>query len=129
VCSSDLFSELLARIQALLRRTAGGKEPTRLAFRDIELDVVKRKVTRQGREVILQPREFAVLEYLMRQRGSVVSKVMLIENVWEYSFDPQTSVVETTVSRLRARLNEGFEHTSDPIRTIRGVGYALADIG
>lgn len=121
------FSELLARIQALLRRATGGVEPTRLTCRDIEMDVLKRRVTRRGREVPLQPREFAVLEYLLRQKGCVVSKVMLIEHVWEYSFDPETSVVETTVSRLRSRLNEGFDPGDDPIRTLRGVGYLLSD--
>jgi two-component system OmpR family response regulator len=121
------FSELLARIQALMRRVAGGVEPTRLTCRDIEMDILKRRVTRRGREIALQPREFAVLEYLMRHKGSVVSKVMLIEHVWEYSFDPETSVVETTVSRLRSRLNEGFETAADPIRTLRGVGYVLTD--
>jgi two-component system OmpR family response regulator len=121
------FSELLARIQALLRRVAGGAEPTRLTCRDIDMDLVRRRVTRHGREIPLQPREFAVLEYLLRHKGSVVSKVMLIEHVWEYSFDPETSVVETTVSRLRSRLNDGFDVAADPIRTLRGVGYLLAD--
>jgi two-component system OmpR family response regulator len=121
------LSELLARIQALLRRATGGVEPTRLTCRDIEMDVLKRRVTRRGREVPLQPREFAVLEYLLRQKGCVVSKVMLIEHVWEYSFDPETSVVETTVSRLRSRLNEGFDPGDDPIQTLRGVGYLLPD--
>ena len=119
------FSELLARIQALIRRSTGRAEPTRLVIGDLELDIVKRRVTRQGREIPLQPREYAVLECLMRHPGSVVSKVMLIEHVWEYSFDPETSVVETTMSRLRAKLNEGLPGGPDLIHTIRGVGYVL----
>ena len=119
------FSELLARIQALVRRATGGAEPVRLVSGDLEMDVVKRRVTRGGREVALQPREFSLLEYLMRHQGNVVSKISLMEHVWDYSFDPETSVVETAVSRLRAKLNEGRPAESDLIQTVRGIGYVL----
>lgn len=119
------FSELLVRVQALVRRASGVVEPVRLADGDLEMDLVKRKVTRSGREIALQPREFTLLEYLLRHKGSVVSKITLMEHVWDYSFDPETSVVETTVSRLRNKLNEGFEGQPELIRTVRGVGYVL----
>lgn len=119
------FSELLARIQALIRRSAGAAEPTRLTVNDLDLDIVKRQVFRRGVEINLQPREFAVLELLMRHQGNAVSKAMLIERVWGYHFDPETSLVETTISRLRTRLNEAFPGHPDPIRTLRGVGYVL----
>jgi DNA-binding response OmpR family regulator len=119
------FSELLARIQALVRRATGGAEPVRLVSGDLEMDVVKRRVTRGSREVALQPREFSLLEYLMRHQGNVVSKISLMEHVWDYSFDPETSVVETAVSRLRAKLNEGRPAESDLIQTVRGIGYVL----
>ncbi|NTV94434.1 MAG: response regulator transcription factor [Thiobacillus sp.] len=119
------FSELLVRVQALVRRATGVVEPVRLADGDLEMDLVKRKVTRSGREIALQPREFTLLEYLLRHKGSVVSKITLMEHVWDYSFDPETSVVETTVSRLRNKLHEGFEGQPELIRTVRGVGYVL----
>jgi two-component system OmpR family response regulator len=119
------FSELLVRVQALVRRASGVVEPVRLAEGDLDMDLVKRRVLRAGREISLQPREFALLEYLLRNKGRVVSKVMLMEHVWDYSFDPETSVVETTVSRLRNKLNEGCEGAPDLIRTVRGVGYVL----
>lgn len=119
------FSELLARVQALVRRATGTSEPIRLVAGDLEMDVLRRRVTRAGREIALQPREFTLLEYLMRQQGSVVSKISLMEHVWDYSFDPETSVVETTVSRLRAKLNEGRSPEADLIQTVRGIGYVL----
>jgi two-component system OmpR family response regulator len=119
------FSELHARIQALARRASGVAEPVKLIAGELEMDLVRRKVTRAGREIQLQPREFTLLEYLLRHRGSVVSKLTLIEHVWDYSFDPQTSVVETTVSRLRTKLQEGTDGGGDLIRTVRGVGYAF----
>jgi two-component system, OmpR family, response regulator len=119
------FSELLARVLALVRRARGMVEPVRLEEGNLEMDIVKRRVSRGGREIVLQPREFALLEYLLRHKGSVVSKIMLMEHVWDYSFDPETSVVETTVSRLRNKLNEGFEGEPELIRTVRGVGYVL----
>ncbi len=117
------FSELLARVQALARRAAGALEPVMLGAGALEMDLVKRLVTWQGREIALQPREFDLLAYLMRNKGSVVSKVMIMEHVWDYGFDPETSLVETTVSRLRAKLGEGG--AGDLIHTVRGVGYAL----
>lgn len=119
------FTELLARLEALVRRASGAAEPTRLRAWDIEMDLVKRKVTRGGREILLQPREFSLLEYLLRHQGSVVSKNALIEHVWDYNFDPATSVVETTVSRLRNKLMEGDEAQHDLIRTVRGIGYVI----
>ena len=119
------FSELLARLEALTRRASGVVEPMRLIGADIEMDLIRRKVTRAGREILLQPREFSLLEYLLRHQGNVVSKNTLIEHVWDYNFDPATSVVETTVSRLRNKLTEGFDELRDPIRTVRGVGYVI----
>ncbi|MDD5391258.1 MAG: response regulator transcription factor [Gallionellaceae bacterium] len=115
------FSELLARLQALVRRATGALEPVRLSVGDLEMDLVKRRVLWRGQEIILQPREFALLEYLLRNKGRVVSKVMIMEHVWDYGFDPETSLVETTVSRLRGKLLEGAEL----IETVRGVGYVL----
>lgn len=118
------FSELVARLLALVRRANGVAEPVKLLLDDLEMDLVRRKVVRGGREVVLQPREFNLLEYLLRHRGSVVSKSTLMEQVWDYNFDPETSVVETTLSRLRNKLNEGVEG-KDLIRTVRGVGYVI----
>lgn len=115
------FSELLARLQALMRRATGALEPVRLSVGDLEMDLVKRRVLWRGQEITLQPREFALLEYLLRNKGRVVSKVMIMEHVWDYGFDPETSLVETTVSRLRGKLMEGAEL----IETVRGVGYVL----
>jgi len=117
------FAELLARLQALIRRGTGVVEATRLVVGEVELDIVKRRVLRAGRIIELQPREFSLLEYLMRNVGCVVSKTMIMEHVWNYDFDPTTSVVDTCVCRLRAKLNEGFP--LELIRTLRGVGYVL----
>jgi two-component system OmpR family response regulator len=89
------------------------------------MDLVRRKVTRAGREIQLQPREFSLLEHLLRHQGHVVSKNALIAHVWDYNFDPATSVVETTISRLRNKLMAGFESQGDVIRTVRGVGYVI----
>ncbi len=115
------FSELLARLQALVRRATGALEPVRLGVGELEMDLMKRRVLWRGQEITLQPREFALLEYLLRNKGRVVSKVMIMEHVWDYGFDPETSLVETTVSRLRGKLLEGAEL----IETVRGVGYVL----
>jgi len=115
------FSELLARLQALVRRATGALEPVRLSAGDLEMDLVKRRVLWRGQEILLQPREFGLQEYLLRNKGRVVSKVMIMEHVWDYGFDPETSLVETTVSRLRGKLMEGAEL----IETVRGVGYVL----
>jgi len=119
------FSELLSRLQALIRRASGVADPVRLIAGDLEMDMVRRTVTRAGREILLQPREFGLLEYLLRHRGSVVSKTTLMEQVWDYSFDPETSVIETTVSRLRNKLQDGANADVVLIRTVRGVGYVF----
>lgn len=115
------FSELLARVQALIRRASQAPEATRLTCGDIELDLVTREVTRGGEAVSLQPREFTLLAYLMRHPGRPVSKTMILEHVWDYSFDPQTNVVDVVVSRLRTKIDP--EKTR--LETVRGVGYIL----
>ena len=120
------FSELLARLQALMRRASGATESTCLTLGDLKLDILKRRVMRGGRLVDLQPREFSLLEYMMRNVGKVVSKTTIMEHVWDYNFDPETNVVETCVCRLRIKLNENAGR--EIIRTVRGVGYVLDEI-
>jgi len=115
------FSELLARIQALIRRASQTTEPTKLTVGDLTLDLLTRQVTRGSETLDLQPREFSLLEYLMRNVGRTVTKTMVLEHVWDYSFDPQTNVVDVLVHRLRAKIDP--EKTR--LHTIRGVGYAL----
>ncbi len=117
------FSELLARVQALIRRVSAIPEATTLGLRGLELDTQRRKVTLDGERVELQPREFELLEYLMRNTGRVVSKTMIMEHVWDYNFDPQTNVVEARMCRLRSKI----ERPGEPplIHTVRGVGYVL----
>jgi len=115
------FSELLARIQALIRRATQAVEPTRLVVGELVLDLVSREVTLKGQPVELQPREFTLLAYLMRNAGRPVTKTMILEHVWDYSFDPQTNVVDVLVHRLRSKVDP--EHTR--IETRRGVGYIL----
>ena len=117
------FTELLARVQALIRRAGREAEPTRLLAGELSMDLLKREVMRAGKELELQPREFALLEYLMRNAGRVVSKTMIIEHVWGYDFDPLTNVVDVLVSRLRHKVDREFEEKM--IQTHRGVGYAL----
>jgi len=117
------FSELLARVQALIRRTSGTVEPTSLTIGDLSLDLLSREVLRSGKQLDLQPREFALLEYLMRNAGRVVSKTMIMEHVWDYQFDPATNVVEARICRLRDKTDRGFDKKL--IHTIRGVGYVL----
>jgi two-component system OmpR family response regulator len=117
------FAELLARLQALLRRTAGASEPTRLTVGDLTLDLLSRRVERAGTALDLRPREFALLEYLMRHPGRVLSKTMILSHVWGYSFDPGTNVVDVLVSRLRDKVDEGFD--TKLINTVRGAGYVL----
>jgi two-component system OmpR family response regulator len=117
------FSELLARIQALIRRSQGATEPTRLTAADITMDLVTRKVERAGRPLDLRPREFALLEYLMRNAGRVVSKTMIMEHVFDYSFDPRTNVVDVLVFRLREKVDRDFDVKR--IQTVRGIGYVL----
>lgn len=117
------FSELLARVQALIRRSSGSTEPTRLAVADLSMDMIARRVTRGDREIELQPLEFSLLEYLLRNTGRVVSKTMIMEHVWDYHFDPQTNVVEARICRLRDKLDRDF--SPKLIHTVRGVGYVL----
>jgi two-component system OmpR family response regulator len=117
------FSELLARLQALARRASGGAEPTRLTVADVTLDRLSREVWRGGRRIDLQPLEFSLLEYLMRNAGRVVSKTMIMEHVWNYSFDPMTNVVESRICRLRDKLDRGADRPL--IHTVRGVGYTF----
>jgi two-component system, OmpR family, response regulator len=117
------FSELLARIHALLRRAADAAEPTRLVVGDLTIDLLARQVTRAGAHIDLQAREFALLEYLMRNTGRPVSRTMILQHVWNYSFDPQTNVVEVLVSRVRSKVDADLG--APMIHTIRGVGYVL----
>lgn len=117
------FAELLARVQALMRRSHGMAEPTRLTYADLNLDLVSREVTRSGRRIELQPLEFSLLAYLMRNAGKVVSKTMIMEHVWNYNFDPQTNVVEARICRLRDKIDKGFEPKL--LHTLRGVGYVV----
>jgi two-component system, OmpR family, response regulator len=117
------FSELLARIQALIRRSHGVTEPTRLIAADLTMDLVTRKVERAGRGLELRPREFALLEYLMRNAGRVVSKTMIMEHVFDYNFDPRTNVVDVLVFRLREKVDRDFDVKR--IQTVRGIGYVL----
>jgi two-component system OmpR family response regulator len=120
------FSELLARVQALIRRATHVVEPTTLTATGITLDLLSREVTREGRRIELQTREFALLELLMRHPGRVVAKTMILEHVWDYSFDPQTNVVDVLVHRLRAKVDKDFDVKL--IHTIRGVGYVLKPV-
>ena len=117
------FAELLARLQALLRRAGATAEPTRLVVGELSLDLLSRRVERAGRPIDLRPREFALLEYLMRHPGRVLSKTMILSHVWGYSFDPGTNVVDVLVSRLRDKVDEGFD--TKLIHTVRGAGYVL----
>ena len=119
------FSELLARVEVLSRRraAAASAEPTHYKVADLELDRLTRKVTRAGEDIALQPREFRLLEYLMRNAGQVVTRTMLLENVWDYHFDPQTNVIDVHVSRLRAKLDNG--QAVPLLQTVRGAGYSL----
>ena len=119
------FSELLARIQALIRRSASLAESTTLTVGDLRMDIIKRQVFRAGNKIDLQPLEFSLLEYLMRQDGRVVSKTMIMEHVWDYNFDPQTNVVEARICRLRDKIDRPFDKKL--IHTIRGVGYVLEE--
>jgi len=115
------FSELLARVQALIRRSTNASEPTRLVVGDLTMDLLNRQVTRAGEHFELQAREFSLLEYLMRHAGRVVTKTMILEHIWDYSFDPQTNVVDVLVCRLRNKI----DRDKTMIHTIRGVGYVL----
>jgi two-component system, OmpR family, response regulator len=117
------FSELLARVQALIRRATRTTETTTLSVGDLQMNLVTREVIRSGQKLDLQAREFGLLEYLMRNAGRVVSKTMILEHVWNYSFDPQTNVVDVLVCRLRNKVDRDFK--TKLIHTLRGVGYVL----
>ena len=117
------FAELLARVQALVRRSTRVPEPSTLTVEDLVLDLLSRRVTRGGKAIDLRPREFALLEYLMRNPGVVVSKTMILSHVWEYNFDPQTNIVDVLVSRLREKIDRPFDKKL--LHTVRGVGYVL----
>jgi two-component system OmpR family response regulator len=117
------FSELHARLEALLRRGGAAPAETRLRVGDLELDLLSRSVTRAGRPIELLPREFQILEFLMRHSGQVVTRTMLLEQVWNYHFDPKTGVIDVQISRLRQKLDKGFERPM--LQTVRGAGYCL----
>lgn len=119
------FEELLARVEALGRRTYQGAPSTHLKVADLEMDVLSRKVRRANQTINLQPREFRLLEYLMRHSGQVVTRTMLLENVWDYHFDPQTNVIDVHVSRLRSKIDRDFD--SPLLYTVRGAGYMLRE--
>ena len=121
------FAELLARLEALLRRRGAPAAETRLRLADLELDLLSRTATRGGRAIELQPREYLILEYLMRHSGQVVTRTMLLEAVWDYHFDPQTNVIDVHISRLRQKIDRGFERPL--LHTVRGAGYCLRDAG
>ncbi len=117
------FSELLARIQALIRRATNSPEPSTISAGALRIDLRARTVSRDGRPILLQPREYALLEYLARNAGRIVSKTMIIEHVWDYNFDPHTNVVESRICRLRDKIDAGF--ATPLIHTVRGMGYVL----
>lgn len=119
------FSELLARIQALIKRTHRDIQSTSLSVGELTIDLLSRAVYRAGIKIDLQPKEFSLLEYLMRNKGQVVSKTMIMERVWDYNFDPQTNVVEARLSKLREKVDKGF--STQYIYTVRGLGYVLKD--
>ncbi|WP_165186640.1 response regulator transcription factor [Caulobacter soli] len=121
------FAELAARVAALGRRAPVGEVPALLRVADVEMNLLRREVRRGGRLVELQPREFALLEQLLRNAGRVVTRTMLLDRVWNFGFDPKTNIVETHMSRLRGKLNQGF--TRSAIRTVRGSGYMMEDDG
>ncbi|MDX1742407.1 MAG: response regulator transcription factor [Ruegeria sp.] len=119
------FQELHARIEALLRRPQEAEDSPTLTCRDLEMDLLTRKVTRNGREITLTPREFQILEFFLRRKNRVVSRTMLLEGVWDYHFDPNTNVVDVHISKLRRQLDEGGEPPL--IETVRGAGYMISD--
>ena len=119
------FAELLARVQALIRRASGAAEPSSLVVGDLSMDLLTRKVIREGEKIDLPPLEFSLLEYLMRNAGNVVSKTMIMEHVWDYNFDPQTNVVEVRICKLRDKIDNDFEKKM--IHTVYGAGYVLEE--
>ncbi len=117
------FAELIARVEALSRRRETGSVQTLLKVGELEMDLIARTVHRQGREIDLQPREFQLLEFMMRHAGQSVTRTMLLEKVWEYHFDPQTNVIDVHISRLRSKIDKGFDRPM--LQTVRGAGYRL----
>ncbi|OXE36502.1 MAG: DNA-binding response regulator [Phenylobacterium zucineum] len=117
------FAELIARVEALSRRRETGSVQTLLKVGDLEMDLIGRTVHRQGKEIDLQPREFQLLEFMMRHAGQSVTRTMLLEKVWEYHFDPQTNVIDVHISRLRSKIDKGFDRAM--LQTVRGAGYRL----
>ena len=117
------FSELLARVESLGRRSNETPLETRLKAADLEIDLLTRSVTRAGKPIVLQPREFKLLEYLVRNAGHIVTRTMLLENVWDYHFDPQTNVIDVHISRLRSKIDKG--HDEPVLQTVRGAGYMI----
>ena len=117
------FAELIARVEALARRRETGSVQTVLKVGDLEMNLISREVTRSGQEIDLQPREFQLLEFLMRHAGQSVTRTMLLEKVWEYHFDPQTNVIDVHISRLRSKIDKGFDRPM--LQTVRGAGYRL----
>jgi len=119
------FSELLARVEALARRRKPGEVETSYTIGDLVLDRLSHTVSRAGDPILLQPREFRLLEYLMKNAGQVVTRTMLLENVWDYHFDPQTNVIDVHISRLRGKIDKGYEQSL--LHTVRGAGYMISD--
>ena len=119
------FAELLARLEVLCRRPQGGASSTHLTLADLELDQLARTVRRAGQKIELKPREFQILEYLMRHAGHVVTRTMLLEAVWDYHFDPETNVIDVHISRLRQKIDKGFDCAL--VHTVRGAGYVLRE--
>jgi two-component system OmpR family response regulator len=117
------FTELMARLEAITRRKAGEKAVTKLVCGELEMNLLTREVTRAGKQIELQAREFSLLEYLNRNHGTVVTRTMLLEHVWDYNFDPQTNVIDVHISRLRQKIDKGFDKSM--IQTLRGAGYKL----
>lgn len=123
ICKPFSFNELLARVQALLRRANKETESTCLSIADLSIDLLARTATRAGKRINLQPKEFSLLEYLVRNQGRVVSKTMIMERVWNYHFDPHTNIIEARMSKLREKIDKSFSYPL--IHTIRGLGYVL----
>jgi len=119
------FTELLARVEVLSRRHGGRNEETVYRVGDVELDRLSHRVSRGSNEIVLQPREFRLLEYLMKHAGQVVTRTMLLENVWDYHFDPQTNVIDVHMSRLRSKIDKGFARSL--LHTVRGAGYVVRE--
>jgi two-component system, OmpR family, response regulator len=119
------FSELLVRIQALIRRSQKTGEETKLECDDLSMNLISHSVTRGSENIELQPKEFALLEYLLRNQERVISKTLIMENIWDYSFDPQTNIVDVVISRLRSKIDKNF--TKKLLHTVRGVGYVLKE--